>query len=193
MTRQVRLTAEQYDEWQAKIMAQKMVRGSDVRSHARVGNNATMEKPHPTSSPVGSEKQNRHGRAGSNPAPSPTTQRFFVPGRLPGLNDIVRKHHMVYSKLKSEWGLTIARCIIVSKLKRMGYCRIEFVWHEANNRRDDDNVIFAKKFVLDALRDAKIIQDDRREFIHSLTDRVIVDRDNPGVEVTLIPVVVNVT
>ena len=100
---------------------------------------------------------------------------------------------MVYSKLKSEWGLTIARCIIVAKLKRMGYCRIEFVWHEANNRRDDDNVIFAQKFVLDALRDTKIIQDDRRQFIYSLTHRVVVDNERSGVEVTLIPVVVNVT
>lgn len=117
-------------------------------------------------------------------------QGFFVPGRLPGANDIIRKHHMVYSKLKSEWGLTIARCIIVAKLKRMGYCRIEFVWREKNNRRDDDNVIFGQKFILDALRDTKIIQDDRRQFIYSLTHRVVVDNARPGVEVTLIPVAV---
>jgi Holliday junction resolvase RusA-like endonuclease len=111
---------------------------------------------------------------------------------LPGANDIIRKHHMVYSRLKSEWGLTIARCIIVAKLKRMGYCRIEFLWREATNKRDDDNVIFGQKFVLDALRDTKIIQDDRRQYVYSLTHRVIVDPEKPGVEVTLIPVCVPV-
>lgn len=140
-------------------------------------------------SPQGTRRPEVTGGAAS----SPSSQSFFVPGRLPGANDIIRKHHMVYSRLKSEWGLTIARCILVAKLKRMGYCRIEFVWHEANNRRDDDNVIFAKKFVLDALRDTKIIKDDRRTFIHSVTDRVIVDPAKPGVEVTLIPVYVVVT
>lgn len=121
-------------------------------------------------------------------ASSPTTQTFFVPGRLPGANDIIRKHHMVYSKLKAQWGLTIAWSIRAASLKPVGYCRIEFVWHEANNRRDDDNVTFAKKFILDALRATKIIKDDRRKFIHSVTDRVIVDPARPGVEVTLIPV-----
>ena len=58
------------EEWLEEAYKKKG-KGSDVRSHARVGNNAAMEKPHPTSSPVGAEKQNRHGRAGSNPAPSP--------------------------------------------------------------------------------------------------------------------------
>lgn len=127
----------------------------------------------------------------SSPAPSPIIQSFFVPGRLPGANDVIRKHHMVYSRLKSEWGLTIARCIIVSKMKRMGYCRIEFLWREQNGRRDDDNVIFGQKFVLDALRDTKIIQDDRRQFVYSTTHRVIVDPVRPGVEVTIIPVVMS--
>ena len=128
-----------------------------------------------------------------NLASSPPIQTFFVPGPLPGANDIIRKHHMVYSRLKSQWGLTIARCIFVAKLKPVGYCRIEFVWREANDKRDDDNVTFAKKFVLDALRDTKIIKDDRRKFVHSVTDRVIVDTLRPGVEVTLIPVCVEVT
>ena len=113
------------------------------------------------------------------------SQQFFVPGPLPGANDIIRKHHMVYSKLKSQWGLTVARCIIVAKLKRVQYCTVSFLWQEANNRRDDDNVQFAAKFVLDALRDTKIIPDDRRKFIHSTTHRVIVEPTMPGVLVTV--------
>lgn len=115
----------------------------------------------------------------------PNIQTLFIPGPLPGANDIIRKHHMVYSKLKSQWGLTCARCILVAKLKRVQYCRISFLWQEKHNRRDDDNVIFGQKFVLDALRDTKIIPDDRRQFIHSLTHRVIVVPTNPGVFVTV--------
>ena len=124
---------------------------------------------------------------------SPPAQSFFVAGRLPGANDIIRKHPMVYSTLKREWGRRIAQQILVAKLRPVGYCRIEFVWHELTEKRDPDNVIFGQKFVLDALRDTTIVKDDSRKFIHSLTHRVIVDPSRPGVEVTLIPVCVEVT
>lgn len=134
---------------------------------------------------------------GTERVPSPkygaNRSTFFVPGRLPGANDIMSRHRMVYARLKVQWGTTIAGSIRAASLKPVGYCRIEFVWHEANNRRDDDNVTFAKKFILDALRATKIIKDDRRKFIHSVTDRVIVDPARPGVEVTIISVCVEAT
>lgn len=49
----------------------RLVSGGDVRSHTKVGMKFDQKKPHPTSSPVGSEKQNRLDGAGSNPAPAP--------------------------------------------------------------------------------------------------------------------------
>ena len=118
-------------------------------------------------------------------APPPTSQIFFVPGPLPGANDIIRKHYMIYSTLKSQWGLTIARCIIVAKLKRVQACTIHFLWQERHNRRDDDNIMFGQKFVLDALRDTRIIPDDRRQFVQSLTHRITIDPTNPGVWVRI--------
>jgi Holliday junction resolvase RusA-like endonuclease len=124
-------------------------------------------------------------KSGSNPAPPPTSQIFFVPGPLPGANDIIRKHYMIYSTLKSQWGLTIARCIIVAKLKRVQACTIHFLWQERHNRRDDDNIMFGQKFVLDALRDTRIIPDDRRQFVQSLTHRITIDPTNPGVWVRI--------
>ena len=104
---------------------------------------------------------------------------------MPGANDIIRKHHMVYSKLKSQWGLTIARVIIVSKLKRVRACTLSFLWQELHDRRDDDNIMFGQKFVLDALRDTKIIPDDRRKFVLSTTHRIVIDPSQPGVLVTI--------
>jgi len=121
---------------------------------------------------------------GASAAP-PLIQTFFVPGPLPGANDIIRKHYMIYSTLKSQWGLTIARCIIVAKLKRVQACTIHFLWQERHNRRDDDNIMFGQKFVLDALRDTRIIPDDRRQFVQSLTHRITIDPTNPGVWVRI--------
>jgi Holliday junction resolvase RusA-like endonuclease len=112
-------------------------------------------------------------------------QSFFIPGPLPGANDIIRKHHMIYSRLKLKWGIAIGKEILVAKLKRVTTCRISFVWQEKHGRRDDDNVMFGQKFVLDALRDTKIIPDDRRAYVLSLTHRVVVAPDEPGVLVTI--------
>jgi len=112
-------------------------------------------------------------------------QSFFIPGPLPGANDIIRKHHMVYSTLKSRWGTTIARCILVAKLKPVRHCHVAFTWNEKHDRRDPDNVIFGQKFVLDALHDTKIIPNDTREFILSLTHCVLTYSSKPGVHVTI--------
>jgi Holliday junction resolvase RusA-like endonuclease len=117
--------------------------------------------------------------------PQATKQTFFIPGPLPGANDIIRKHHMVYSTLKSRWGLTIARCILVAKLKPVRHCHVSFTWNERHDRRDPDNVIFGQKFVLDALRDTNIIPDDTREHILSLTHCVLTYASKPGVYVTI--------
>ena len=171
--------------YQANVRGGKLSLGS--ARGARQPTGLKVGEPH-TKDARRNQSTEGHGNVKSGVrTPQATTQKFFVPGPLPGLNDILRKHHMVYSRLKSQWGLTIARCIIVAKLKPMGYCRIEFVWREKNNRRDDDNIMFAKKFVLDALRDTKIIQDDRRQYVHSTTDCVVLDPDRAGVDVTLIP------
>lgn len=184
------MTEQAWAEHQRRVRISKMKKGR-VRSSTEGRAGGSVSRP------VGVMASVTSGHGNCEPvsslASSPTSQTFFVPGRLPGANDIMSRHRMVYARLKVLWGHTIAQHIRVAKLTPIGYCRIEFVWREANNRRDDDNIIFAKKFVLDALRDTKIIKDDRRKFVHSVTDRVIVDPLRPGVEVTLIPVCVEVT
>jgi Holliday junction resolvase RusA-like endonuclease len=116
---------------------------------------------------------------------SPTIQQFFVPGPLPGANDIIRKHHMVYVQLKRKWGERCQLEIVLARLRPISYCEIEFVWQEKHGRRDDDNIMFGQKFVLDALKHAGIILDDRRKFVKRLIHSVVVYPPYPGVQVTI--------
>lgn len=51
-------------------------------------------------------------------------------------------------------------------------------------RRDEDNVMSAAKFILDALQDMDIILNDSRKYVH-LTQEVFTDRDNPRIEITI--------
>ena len=114
-----------------------------------------------------------------------TIQSFFIPGPLPGANDIIRKHHMVYSQLKKTWGGRVQFEIVLAGILPVSYCEIEFVWHEKHDRRDDDNIMFGQKFVLDALKHAGIIPDDRRKFVKRLIHSVVVYPPGPGVQVTI--------
>lgn len=60
--------------------------------------------------------------------------------------------------------------------KQLGNIKIDkpvvghFIWIEENKRRDLDNVCFAKKFILDALVEAGILQDDNRRIVTNFTD-----------------------
>lgn len=123
----------------------------------------------------------------ANPAHAPQT--FFVPGPLPGANDIIRKHHMVYSRLKSKWGLEIGRCLLIAKIKPMRSCAITYHWIEPTpvrgHIRDRDNIRFGAKFINDALVTHGILLDDGPDGVVRLIDTFTYNAANPGVLITL--------
>lgn len=62
---------------------------------------------------------------------------------------------------------------------------VKITWHEPNRRRDVDNIQFAVKFILDALVELQVIDDDSQKCITSINHKVVVDKDNPRIEVEL--------
>jgi len=63
-------------------------------------------------------------------------------------------------------------------------CFVCFEWYTRNERKDADNVAFAKKFILDGLVKAGILKDDTRKFVLGFTDNFKVDSDFPRVMVS---------
>lgn len=47
---------------------------------------------------------------------------------------------------------------------------IDFHWVEGNNRRDYDNIAFAKKFILDSMVECGRLKDDNRKFVIGFSD-----------------------
>ena len=119
------------------------------------------------------------------------TQTFFIPGPLPGANDIIRKHWRVYDNLKREWGGICAVYIRKAKLTPVRTARIAFEWHEPiplhKQKRDPDNIIFGEKFALDALVQTGILPDDSMDEVLALahTWKQIAEGEAGGVVVTL--------
>lgn len=108
------------------------------------------------------------------------TNSFTVSGRLPSLNDYIdacRSHWSKGAKLKTEteeliyWSIKAARAAGLCRPVKKP-CRIEFVWYEHGARRDLDNVFSAKKYILDAMQTAGIIENDDRKHVVGLNDSI---------------------
>ena len=61
----------------------------------------------------------------------------------------------------------------------------KFTWYRKNRRTDPDNIAFAKKFILDAMQEVGIIENDGWSQIAGFIDDYKVDKNNPRVEIEL--------
>lgn len=118
--------------------------------------------------------------------------KFVITGRLDSLNDYTKacranRYGANSMKKKNE-------AKVYEGIKRAGLTRadkypinLHIIWYEPNRRRDIDNITFATKFIQDALVKAGILEDDSQRYIVGVFHRVLVDRDNPRIEVELKP------
>jgi len=109
--------------------------------------------------------------------------KFEIYKRLMGLNEYTaynRANKYKGAKSKKREQAYIIWCI----REQLGNIKIEkpvighFTWIEENKRRDLDNICFAKKFILDALVEAKILKDDNRKIVTNFTDEFGYDKES---------------
>lgn len=62
---------------------------------------------------------------------------------------------------------------------------LTFDWYAKNRRKDPDNIAFGKKFILDAMQESGLIENDGFKSIWGFTDNFYIDKDNPRVEVRI--------
>lgn len=116
-------------------------------------------------------------------------QYFTIPGRLPGLNEIIsanRSNHHCGAKLKRDSDDLVRMCIRKAGIKPMKRpVQVDFCWIEKSRARDKDNIRVGAKFVMDALVAEGVIPDDSQRFVEGFTDTYQVSKTNPRVVVTL--------
>lgn len=108
--------------------------------------------------------------------------------RLPGLNEYTkanRIHRQVGAKLKADTEAYISAWIPLSiRGWELTGVRIRIDWYEFDRRRDNDNVVSAQKYILDALVNAHVLAGDGRRHIPQPPEhKVYVDKENPRVVV----------
>lgn len=117
------------------------------------------------------------------------THNITIPGRLPGYNEyinICRRNRYAGAKFKKDTETAIMwRMKKYAGLNLTGVS-ISFTWYEPNRRRDADNIISAKKFILDAMVKLKIVRNDNQKHVYRLLDsKIFIDKDNPRVEIEI--------
>ena len=121
---------------------------------------------------------------------SAMTQRFFIHGPLPGLNELIRAkgntRYQAYNKLKREWMKTIQWELVAGKILPVSKAFFRFTWHESSRRRDLDNITAGgRKLILDALVLSGILSDDGWDEVSGWSDEFRVSKELPGVEVEM--------
>jgi len=66
--------------------------------------------------------------------------------------------------------------------------RIAYKWYCKDQRKDTDNVAFAKKFVNDGLVIAGVLENDSRKFVCGFSDEFFIDKSYPRVEIEIVEV-----
>lgn len=102
--------------------------------------------------------------------------KFTIPFRLPSLNDYIAKinrNKYAGNKFKQSIEEDILWILKSVKEKVTGPINIKFTWYEQTKRRDKDNVMSAKKFILDSLQKSGILPNDNNKYINSITEEII--------------------
>lgn len=113
--------------------------------------------------------------------------RLLIPGWLPCMNDLINANRLnKYAgagvKKKTQRQIVLILRPQVQGRKFTEKVNISIEYYEKDMRRDEDNVMSAAKFILDAMQDIKLIPNDSRKYVH-LTQEVFTDRENPRIEI----------
>jgi len=125
---------------------------------------------------------------------------FFVPGPLPGMNEMIdaakkvipwlskgKKKVYEYSAMKKKWTAHVAM-IAGRRRDPLRRVKFQFLWVEPNKRRDPDNIMCGQKFVMDGVVAAGIIKKDGWAQVAGSKHEFMVDKKRPGVLVRIMEV-----
>lgn len=113
-----------------------------------------------------------------------------IPGRLPNLNDYIdaeRRSKQCAARLKRDTQSLIG-WYIRKDLRGVRFDKpvaMQYTWIEKDERRDKDNIAFAKKFIQDALVQMGVLRNDGWDEIAGFSDDFRVEKNKARVEVRI--------
>ena len=113
---------------------------------------------------------------------------IVIKDKLAGLNDYTRAcRYSEYAgaKMKKENEEWVIANVIPQHVRppKNFPIKVKIRWYERDERRDVDNITFAVKFILDAFVRLSILPDDSRKYVSKIEHEVLIDKNNPRIEV----------
>ena len=101
--------------------------------------------------------------------------------RFPTLNEYIdceRGSTIAAAAMKKKCTEQVKEQCLLQQIQPVnGKVDLLFEWH-SSTRHDPDNVAFAKKFILDGLQLAGVLENDNRKFIGTMADEIVNDDDD---------------
>ena len=98
--------------------------------------------------------------------------------RFPTLNEYIdceRGSTIAAAAMKKKCTEQVKEQCLLQQIQPVnGRVDLLFEWH-SSTRHDPDNVAFAKKFILDGLQLAGVLENDNRKFVGTMADEIIQD------------------
>lgn len=101
------------------------------------------------------------------------TQNFWLPIKFPGLNDYIaamNSNRHTGNQMKQQYTNAVKLLVQKDGNRVRLPVHITFIWHEENAKRDPDNIIFAKKFILDGLVAGSVLPNDTQQWVYGFAD-----------------------
>lgn len=99
---------------------------------------------------------------------------------FPSLNEYInaeRSNRHIAANLKKIYTNKVAYLAKEQKFKlEPGVYDVKFIWYKPDNRKDHDNIAFAKKFIFDGIVKAKSLKGDNPKHVWNLSDEFILDK-----------------
>src|SRR6056297_1866849 len=116
---------------------------------------------------------------------------LVIPGELPTMNTIINKsktHWSEYKKMKDSQDAIIQYYAEQQRIKFFEAVILNITYYRKDKRTDPDNIAAAKKFIIDGLVSAGVLEDDGWAVVKGFNETWEVDRENPRVEIELLEV-----
>lgn len=114
--------------------------------------------------------------------------RIILPGEYTTLNpyiDAERTHRQMAATIKRVETRRVYWELYQHEPVDEYPVKMSFYWYCKNKRTDPDNVVFARKFILDGLQQAGVIVNDGWNQIGEFHDYMRLDPENPRVEIVI--------
>lgn len=100
----------------------------------------------------------------------------FLPTDLNRYINAFNRNRFLANNIKQTETTAVSAKCKEQEIKPIDYkVRIDFYWYVKNKKKDPDNVSFSKKFILDGVVKAGVLENDGMKQIEGFTDHFIVD------------------